>query len=163
MKVFISWSGERGSQLGEAIRDWLPCVLQSVEPYFTPADIDKGAKWDSEIAQALEESNVGIVILTQESLGSPWVMFEAGAIARSVQRARVCPILFGIKETDLQGPLSSSQVSQFIEEDINGVMRTINKAVEKPLSDATLVSVFRHWWPILRTKVEAIMAVTQSV
>jgi hypothetical protein len=43
MKVFISWSGEPGKQIGEAIREWLPNVLHSAEPYFTPSDTDKGA------------------------------------------------------------------------------------------------------------------------
>ena len=54
MKVFISWSGELSKQLGQALRQWLPGTLQSVKPYFTPADIDKGAKWESEISKELE-------------------------------------------------------------------------------------------------------------
>jgi hypothetical protein len=70
MQVFISWAGERSKQLGVAIREWLPCVLHSAEPYFSPADIDKGARWYSDIVQALEQSNVGLIILTQEALTS---------------------------------------------------------------------------------------------
>jgi hypothetical protein len=49
MRVFISWSGNLSRQLGEALRKWLPSALQYVKPYFTPADIDKGARWASEI------------------------------------------------------------------------------------------------------------------
>ena len=41
MKVFISWSGQHSKKLGEALRDWLPGVLQLVTPYFTPSDIEK--------------------------------------------------------------------------------------------------------------------------
>ena len=44
MHVFVSWSGELSKSLAGAIRDWLPTMLQNVEPYFTPADIEKGAK-----------------------------------------------------------------------------------------------------------------------
>jgi hypothetical protein len=55
MNVFISWSGEVSRQLAEAVRDWLPNVLQSAKPYFTPADIEKGARWETDIAKALEE------------------------------------------------------------------------------------------------------------
>ena len=43
VKVFISWSGPTSEKLGDAIRNWLPNVIQSIEPYFTPADVDKGA------------------------------------------------------------------------------------------------------------------------
>jgi len=35
MKVFISWSGEYSKQLGEAIRWWLPKVLNPVEVFFS--------------------------------------------------------------------------------------------------------------------------------
>jgi TIR domain len=162
MKVFISWSGERSRQLGEAIRDWLPLVLQSVEPYFTPADIDKGARWHGEIVQALEKSDIGLIILTQQNLASQWIMFEAGAIARSVERARVCPLLFDIKKTDLQGPLSFFQAADFTQEDFRSVVITINKAQQRPLPEATLTKVFDQWWPDLQRSVKSIMEATQS-
>src|SRR5262249_27748561 len=148
MKVFISWSGERGKQLGEAIRDWLPSVLQSVDPYFSPADIERGSRWDSEIAQALKESNVGIIILTPDSLSSPWIMFEAGAIARSVEKTRVCPILFEVKRTEVIGPLASFQMAvEFTQEEMRKVLSTINNAQEKKLDDAALTKAFEKWWP----------------
>src|SRR5215813_14335412 len=89
MKVFISWSGERSKQLAEAIREWLPNVLQFVKPYFTPADIEKGARWASEISKELEQSKIGIIAMTEENLTSPWIMFEAGAISKVVEEGPV--------------------------------------------------------------------------
>ena len=66
-KIFISWSGDLSKALGEAVRDWIPKVLQSEKPYFTPDDIEKGAKWDKEISQELDSSQLGIMCLTQEN------------------------------------------------------------------------------------------------
>jgi len=43
----------------------------------------------------------GLVILTPENIIRQWIMFEAGAMARSVTQARVCPILFGITKSEL--------------------------------------------------------------
>jgi hypothetical protein len=74
MKVFISWSGERSKSFAEAIRNWLPLALQSAKPYFTPADIEKGAKWDNEISEQLEQSDICIIALTRDNLNSPWIM-----------------------------------------------------------------------------------------
>jgi hypothetical protein len=54
MHVFISWSGEFGKSLAEAVREWLPTMLQDVEPYFTPADIENWAKWDNEIKAMIQ-------------------------------------------------------------------------------------------------------------
>jgi hypothetical protein len=55
MKVFISWSGERSRAIADVMRRWLPSVLQSVRPYFSPDDVAKGSRWSSEIAKELEE------------------------------------------------------------------------------------------------------------
>ena len=164
MKVFISWSGERGRQLGEAIREWLPTVLQSVEPYFSPSDIDKGAKWDSDITQALKSSNVGLIIVTHDSLKSQWTMFEAGALARSVEKTtRVCPMLFDVKKSEVTGPLTSFQMADFTQQEVQRVLATVNKVQEKGLDDAALAKAFEKWWPDLETKVKSILAATQSI
>src|SRR5262245_40915769 len=114
MKVFISWSGDLSKQIGEAFREWLPSVLQHVKPYFTPADIDKGAKWSTEIFQELGQSRIGIMVLTRQSLGSEWLMFEAGAIASQIpDKARVCPLIFQLEPIDLKGPLANFQATTF--------------------------------------------------
>jgi len=91
MRVFISWSGELSRQLAEAFRNWLPGALQYVKPYFTPADIEKGAKWATEIANELASSSICLIFLTRENLQSNWIMFEAGAISSTLDKARVCP------------------------------------------------------------------------
>ena len=54
----------------------------------TPADTEKGTKWDSEISNELEQSDICIITMTRERLNSQWIMFEAGAISRRVERAR---------------------------------------------------------------------------
>jgi hypothetical protein len=107
VRVFISWSGDPSRQLAEAIHRWLPSVLQLVKPYFS-SDMDKGARWGSEISEELSKSKFGIVVLTRNNLLSPWINFEAGAISRTVGQAKVCPILFGIEPTDVsQGAIRS--------------------------------------------------------
>jgi TIR domain len=126
MRVFISWSGNLSRRLAGAIRDWLPTTLQYVKPYFTPADIEKGAKWDQEISKELEASSVCIIALTRESLDSRWIMFEAGAISKSPSKPRLCTVLFGIEPTDIQGPLERFQATKFLKEDIHQLLKTIN-------------------------------------
>ena len=84
-KVFISWSGPLSQKLGEALRNWLPSALQFVKPYFSPEDIEKGAKWGSEIAKELETSNIGVICLTRDNTEKPWILFEAGALSKSLE------------------------------------------------------------------------------
>lgn len=159
MKVFLSWSGDLSRELAEALRDWIPAVLQSVKPFFTPSDIEKGARWAKDISQELEASAFGIFCLTKENLSRPWIMFEAGALSKRVDSSRVCPLLFGIESTDLEGPLVQFQASPFSELEMKKLVRTMNVGLgEQRLDDAVLNSVFEMWWPRLNEKVGKILA-----
>ena len=64
MKVFISWSGDTSHNVALALREWLPSVLQSVEPYVSSEDIDKGARWSAEIGYQLNDTDFGILRVT---------------------------------------------------------------------------------------------------
>ena len=158
MKVFLSWSGDMSKELAEALRDWLPAVLQAVRPYFTPDDVEKGARWIPEIAQELELSEVGIMCLTRESLSSSWVMFEAGALAKMLDKSRVCPLLFGIESSDVKGPLVQFQATPFSKTEVRKLVRTLNELCgEHKLADNVRESVFNKWWPELESSVSEIM------
>jgi hypothetical protein len=163
MKVFISWSGDYSKRLGAGIREWLPNVLQFVKPYFTPSDIEKGALWDKEISEQLGQSQIGIFVMTQEALSSSWIMFEAGAISKVVERARVCCIVFGIKTTDIVGPLARFQAIAFDRDEVRQLLTTINNAAPKEaaLTDKALDLAFDKWWPDLEEKVDAIPSAAQ--
>lgn len=163
MKVFISWSGELSRELAETVRDWLPAVLQSVKPFFTPNDIEKGARWGKDIAQELQSSAVGIFCLTKENLTKPWIMFEAGALSKQIDSSRVCPVLFGVESADLEGPLVQFQASPFSEVEMKKLIRTMNSGLgDQKLDDGVLNTVFEMWWPKLNEKVTKILDKYQS-
>jgi hypothetical protein len=125
--------------------------------HFTPSDIEKGARWDNEISKELEQSQFGIFVMTQDALSSSWIMFEAGAISKVVEKARVCPIVFGIDKTDLVGPLAGFQAIEFTEDEVRQLLKTINNAAKDAgLAERNLDTAFHKWWPDLVQKVKAI-------
>jgi hypothetical protein len=83
VKVFISWSGSQSREVAEALKDWLPRVIQSLRPYVSSEDIDKGTRWSNDISSELASSQIGIVCVTQNSLNAVWTHFEAGALYKS--------------------------------------------------------------------------------
>ena len=158
MKLFISWSGEKSRKLAEIIRNWIPSVIQAVEPYFSPDDIDKGAIWYSEISKELENSNVGIICLTNENYEAPWILFEAGALAKTFTKSRVIPILFGLRPTDIKAPLSQFQCATFGKNEMSKVIKSINKALgNTALNSNILEKVYEKWWPDLESQVFEVM------
>ena len=159
MKAFICWSGPLSEKLGEALRNWMPKVIQSVEPYFTPSDVEKGARWLSEIAEELNESKVGLLCVTVENIHSDWLLFEAGALSKKLEKTHVCPLLFGVKPTDLAGPLRQFQATSFEMNDFRKLVNLINECLgDRKLPQKTLDAVFQKWWPDLEESIEEILS-----
>ena len=92
MKVFMSWSGSLSRRAAEILRDWLPNVLQAIEPWMSTDDIEKGTRWSLDVATELSKAKVGILCVTSDNLDSPWLYFEAGALSRAMDKTFVCPI-----------------------------------------------------------------------
>ena len=150
MKVFISWSGGRSRSVAEALRSWLPAVLQQVRPWLSGYDIEAGSRWSSEMALQLEEASFGILCLTPENLNAPWLLFEAGALSKKLDGARVCPYLFGFEPSELTGPLVQFQAARADKEDTERLLMAMNHALgEIRLSESVLKRVFGKWWPEL--------------
>lgn len=163
MNIFISWSGDLSKQIGEIFKDWMPTVIQSIKPYFTPSDIEKGSKWEGEISKKLSECNTGIIILTKDNLNSQWIMFEAGALSNKLDKSRVCPILIGVDNPDLTGPLSTFQTTKFSKEDIRQLMSNVNgQCGENKLSEKVFDEVFKVFWPHLEEKVTKAISQTSE-
>lgn len=157
-KIFISWSGELSKALAEVVRDWIPKVLQSVKPYFTPDDIEKGARWAKEISGELATSQLGIICLTQENQHNPWILFEAGALSKNLEESKVCPILFNFDTTELKGPLASFQATRFNKEEIKKLLESINNSCnDSKLEQKYLDETFEMWWPKLDGKIREVL------
>lgn len=152
MRVFISWSGRESHAVAEALRNWLPQVLQCVEPFISSADIPKGAEWYGQIRDALETSSFGLLCMTPENLESPFLHFEAGRFAVNNGQACVGVLRHRVPTSDIREPLKQFQNTDLGElEDVVSLLETIRRAAENsgdstPTSD-TLAKAVRHWWP----------------
>lgn len=150
MKVFISWSGNKSHKVAIVFREWLPSVIQSLEPYVSSEDIDKGARWSTDIAKELENSTFGILCVTKENLHAPWLSFEAGALSKTMDKSFVTPFLFDIKRSEVNGPILQFQSTIFDKEDIKKLVQTLNKACgESGISESMLDKAFEVWYPTL--------------
>ena len=139
------------------LKNWLPNVIQSVKPYFTP-HIDKGRRWSHDIAEKLDKCSFGLILLTKDNLKSDWILFEAGALSKHVGDGQVCPILLGLTPADITGPLSQFQSTQIDKQDFYKLIVSINNSLsENQLSDSTLKQVFEKWWPDLEKDINSVL------
>jgi hypothetical protein len=155
--VFISWSGARSLHVAAALAKWLPTVLQQAQPWLS-RNIDKGARPLPEITGALETIEVGISCLTPENLGAPWIMFEGGALSKSLgDKTRLCTyLLAGLKHQEVPMPLGMFQHTRATKEETKEMIVSLNKVIGKtPLADAVLDNTFEKMWPDLAEKIDS--------
>ena len=158
MKVFISWSGKTSEEVAKVLKECIPCVIQSVEPYFSSADIDKGARWSNDIAKELQDASFGILCVTKENLFSAWLNFEAGALSKSMDQSKVCPFLFDLKPSDIQNsPILQFQMTSTNKDEVFKLFKSINANLnEKKLNDELLSKAFEAFWPTIDEKLRSI-------
>ena len=156
MKVFVSWSGDLSRKIAELLKKWIPCMIQSVEVFFSPEDIEKGDNWDRAISTQLSECKYGIICLTSENTNAPWVNFEAGAIAKTLD-SKVAALMIDIKPSDLRGPLSRYQATKFEKGDFYQLILAINNTLEVSLEDKILENAFDAMWPALEIEINHIL------
>ncbi|WP_259066329.1 toll/interleukin-1 receptor domain-containing protein [Mucilaginibacter sp. X4EP1] len=157
MKIFLSWSGDLSHKIAVELRDWLPFVIQSIQPYVSSEDIDKGTRWSIDIAKELEDSSFGILCVTPHNLEAPWINFEAGALSKAFNNSNVSPFLFGLKPSDLKkSPLLQFQSTLYDKKDFVKLILSINNALGKEKLDETKLKVtFDVWWETLRGKLDS--------
>lgn len=158
MKVFISWSGDVSFQVATVLKEWIPCVIQDVEPYFSSEDIDKGARWSTDIARELESAAFGILCVTKDNLESKWLNFEAGALSKAIDKSKVCPLLYHLKPSDItDSPILQFQMTNVEKQDIFKLFKTINVSLgENGLEEARLEKVFGTFWPEMESAFSSI-------
>ncbi len=160
MEVFISWSGPQSEAVAKALHNWLPKVINAIKPWLSTADIDKGARWASDVALKLDSAKAGIICLTRSNLHADWIAFEAGALSKIVKTSLVCTFLIGLEPSDVEGPLAQFQTTKATRDDVLKLLKTLNRGLvqEAALPEAHIEEAFDVWWPRLEQELKKLPA-----
>jgi hypothetical protein len=158
MQLFLSWSGPQSKAIAQALRNWIPMLINAVKPWMS-SEIEKGRKWGAEITTNLEATSFGIICLTPTNLHSPWIHFEAGALSKRSE-ARVWTFLTGLTPTDVEQPLGQFQHTTYDKQDVLRLVKAINQSViandEVGLEESLLATSFEALWPLLQERLDAV-------
>jgi hypothetical protein len=145
--IFISWSGDMSKQVAQALRELLKGAIQTANPWLSDPDIERGARWRTEIEAALEGALAGLIVLTPENLNSPWLLFEAGALSK--KNDRVYTYLFNLKKSQVKDPLAQFQATSSCKDETLEMLKSINRKLDEMgvgVEEARLVRAFHHNW-----------------
>jgi hypothetical protein len=163
MKVFLSWSGGRSKEVATMLSEWLCCVIQAARPWISTRDLDRGSLWFGEINDQLKDTTVGIICLTQENRARPWILFEAGALAKGLSTSRVCTLLVDLEPKDVEDPLAQFNHTLPTRDGMYGLVRTLNSTLGSASLDLRILEqVFSTYWPQFQTRFAEVLKTTDA-
>jgi hypothetical protein len=150
MKIFISWSEERSKQVARALKQLIGDLMQATDPWMSP-DIKAGTWWNDVLRKQLSDARFGIVCITKDNLNTPWLHFEAGALAKTVGQTFVCPYLIDLEPSQLAStPLTHLQAKRATPSETWDLIEAINEQLEeKARPSEQLKRLFNLHWPEL--------------
>jgi TIR domain len=151
LRVFISWSGSQAEIVARAFHEFLPDVVSAIQPFFSGSAIDKGIRWHDVLADTLQGSSCAIVCLTRDSLTSPWVAFETGAVSRAAgpddAKTRIWTYLLDVTRGDFMlSPFAEYQPTKPTKEDTFALICSVNKLSPDSASPESLKRRFEGFW-----------------
>ena len=162
MRVFISWSGPRSQAVAAALSDLLPDAIQDLKTWMSQHDIGAGSRWSQELSGELEASQFGILCLTSENLAAPWMLFEAGSLAKSVSGSRVVPYRLNLRSADVEFHLAQFQGVDADKEGTYKLLLSLNSSRDDPFVEERLRRVFEMWWPSLEVRLASVPSTIET-
>ncbi|HYG79116.1 MAG TPA: toll/interleukin-1 receptor domain-containing protein [Pyrinomonadaceae bacterium] len=151
LKVFISWSGNESQFVASRLRKLLKRICAGAEPWTSKDDLSAGALWPSVLMEQLKSTHFGIVCVNRANLGSAWLHFEAGALAKSMDASAVFPYLIDVPPSALSGPLTLFQCVSANKSGtfklVSALNRILNEKQEASQADDDLQALFDLLWP----------------
>jgi hypothetical protein len=165
MDVILSWSGAQSRKVAEALNAWLKHVLPGIRPWISTEDITKGSPWFPALLGRLEAARLCIICITPENVRSPWLYFEAGAIAGKGADTRVCAYLIGVTPAQLSnGPLGPFQATVADKADTWKLVKDINRHLRTGAHNEILLQRnFEQEWALLKQTLESALAEYRDV
>ncbi len=112
-KIFISHASE-DERLAQEFSGWLEFIL-GIDTFLAGRNIAAGTDWKSVMLEALNQCNLGVVLITHNSSSHDWIHYEAGAMA--VRNIPLIPVCFWTsKKGSLPSTLNSQQAFEWAEE-----------------------------------------------
>ncbi len=149
MKVFLSWSKDRGKEIAQVLHKFLPYILQNVQPFMSDRDLRSGEEWANRLDAELDDADFGILCLTEDSIDSPWLLFEAGALVKR-PKASVCGILIdGLPESHIPSPILRYQCRRFDKDGLARLVTDLNDRLDVKLPTDQVEETFEMYWPKL--------------
>lgn len=159
-RIFISWSKDLSKAIALELSPWLVNIFDQADPWVSDDAIDAGSRTYNSIADALNGSVFGIIVVTRANQFEPWLNYEAGALSNkfgSMGQTQVAPLLVDMENmSELTSPIKQYQANLLDLAGVQKLCRTLAPVMAaKPEAVASRVAMF---WPDLERRIDEIKA-----
>jgi hypothetical protein len=149
MNIFISHAHTE-RELAEAWRELLTGILPGVQVFYSSQRDPQGGigagRWRDVVLHQLQNADRILVLLTPQSVDSPWVLFEYGYARGLGQDDKIFPVLYWIDVNDVPSPVQDLQVFRGDRPDelseLAGRISTGLRAVPAPRPKKSLIEAY---------------------
>jgi hypothetical protein len=136
-RIFLSHAAAN-EDLARALAEALEQSGEGVEVFVSsrPGDIGAHAAWLSAVEDALAQADAFLILLTPESIGRPWIAFEAG-VAWSSNKIWVLARVSALAADDIPSPLNTREIYAI---DQAEPLATVFAALKRPVRDISQVA-----------------------
>nr|WP_320022749.1 hypothetical protein [uncultured Draconibacterium sp.] len=161
--IFISWSKLTSKKIAEELLLFLRKFFcdPNTEFFHSERNIEAGDRPFRMLDDVLAKCNFGILVLTERNFKSEWLMFEAGALSKNVEYARVISINFNRKE--IESPINNFQNINYNKDGISKLLVSLKKYVfnQKELTQDQINDIddkIEKYWSDFDEKIKVILA-----
>jgi hypothetical protein len=86
-------------------------------------------------------------------VNSPWVLFEAGALTKSLDTSKVIPLLLDLEFSDISGPLAQFQAKKLTKAGVSEVVHSLQVSADDPVPDERSKQLFEALWSELEKRI----------
>lgn len=129
-RIFISWSKPTAKRIAEELKKLiLDCFDDSIlDIYVSSQNLYAGEHLHDAISKSITDSDLGILILTNENYAEQWLMYEAGALRMKAKA--LIPIYFGSSRKQ-ESPISDLLYVDFSQESLkNKLLPAVSKHLD---------------------------------
>jgi hypothetical protein len=98
--------------------------------------------------------------VTKSNQDAPWLLFESGALAKSLGQGRVVPLFIDMLPTDIKGPLAAFQGRRLKKAGVKALVEDVNGALDRTISKERLDDLFAAMWPKLGSEIDKALSHT---
>ncbi len=163
MKIFISWSSRASESVAISLRSFLTEVNGNWKPWVSKVDIAAGAAWRGQLRSAINSSGFGIVCANWETLHSPWVLFETGALSAILSDGKICPYLLDTPPEKVTGPLADFQSKSSTRQGTIDLVKALQIGCpERAVPEDELSKRIEAAWPALDSSIRQAQSLLAS-